>query len=587
MKRKSPVHRFVTAIVGISAMTLGSVAFPHYAESQDDLSEAKSAPSFSRLAIKPGGLSFKPLRFPAGADFEDRQLAISNAGRGATTLEVTVANPIGSGAAAFQVLSGRDLPSLAPGASATITVRFQPSADGPAAATILVSSDATRGVASRNIHIVGSAKGPIPASPTPTVTATGTATPTATATGTATPTATPTATATATATVTATPTPLPSNADALIVGGNPYGDSNASGSAELFYESLGQFFGTANLFCPRQYPQAVELPDHSVLVTGPGVGNQPEDISEVYSPSTGTFTQSGKMIDFRTAYTTTRLQSGQVLIAGGLYWDCQDSPGNCGSGCITGTDYGPFLAPHAAMYDPSAGEFAATGSLNYPRDSPLAALLADGRVLICAGTNDQGKVAQAELFDPKSGTFSVTGSLPNNRSWEQAITLQNGEVLLLGGTVPYQQGVQNQQLSQSGADLYDPVAGAFTVTGSMITPREGASATLLADGRILVAGGQNCIVYTSKGFPVFQCTPLNSAELYDPMTGSFTSTTGAMTMARGGHSALRLADGTVLVAGGDQTQGQSAEIYSPSSGTFSLTGSLNVGRSGAAGVPLK
>ena len=166
-----------------------------------------------------------------------------------------------------------------------------------------------------------------------------------------------------------------------------------------------------------------------------------------------------------------------------------------------------------------------------PRSSPTAASSSSG-----ATTPDDVSRASAELYDPATDTFSPTGSLATARGLHTATLLADGRVLIAGGG-PASWAIEGAYLAS--AELYDPKTGTFSPTGSMATPREDHTATLLADGRVLIAGGNDV---GDHG--------VASAELYDPKTGTF-SPTGSMTTARGFHTATLLADGRVLIAGGD------------------------------------
>jgi Putative Ig domain len=245
------------------------------------------------------------------------------------------------------------------------------------------------------------------------------------------------------------------------------------------------------------------------------------------------FVPTGNMNAARTAHTATLLLDGRVLIADG--------------GVAT-----------AELYDPKSQTFTATGRMTLSQSTRSATLLANstlpnyGKVLMAGGGD-----LSAELYDPTAGTFTATGSMVGQHLGQTATLLQNGHVLVAGGET-------------ASAELFDPSTGKFTATGSMTVSRSGHTATLLPDGRVLIAGGVQDIGPGTVPIPLGP--GVASAELYDPVSGAFTST-GSMSEGRSGHTATLLVDGTVLVTGTDN----SAELFSPGTGTFSVVGERYTG----------
>ena len=277
------------------------------------------------------------------------------------------------------------------------------------------------------------------------------------------------------------------------------------------------------------------------------------------------FFPTGSLQTARGFHTATLLNNGQVLIAGGAN---KASDPSCVGGIVS-----------AELYDAYASASTPTGSMAAPRYAHTATLLQNGNVLVVGGFGDtsdcQGVGAQAqntaELYNPGAGSFSMTGNMSIPRGGHTATLLTNGKVLIAGGG---DQGVGGK--GSATAELYDPSTGAFTQTGSMAVARFRHTATLLKDGRVLIVGG----------VPLDSSIPTSTAELYDPATGIFTTTTGGMTTAREEHAATLLNDGTVLITGGESpVMGSSdlqltatAEVYNPSPGLFVPTGSMTEAR---------
>jgi hypothetical protein len=338
----------------------------------------------------------------------------------------------------------------------------------------------------------------------------------------------------------------------------------ASATVTVTTSSSG-FTPTGSLNVARGLHTATLLPDNKVLVAY-GSNSSTYSIAtgyvglssiEVYDAGTGTFTEivgdSGLGIY---GHTATFFQNGKVLLAGGFVNSVWDYSGISGSYNV------------ATLYDSATGVFSETGNMTANRGDHTATLLANGKVLIAGGADQDPTgtgLASAELYDPSTGTFTQTASMAVGRFLHTATQLQNGKVLIVGGALT------STSDPVATAEVYDPVTGIFTMTGAMATAREQHTATLLADGRVLIVGGA-----TSTGTGDLQ--PTATVEVYDPSTGSF-SVTGSMAAARTYHTATLLPSGKVLVAGGGG-ENSTAEVYDPATGSFSSTGGMENGRSG-------
>jgi hypothetical protein len=305
------------------------------------------------------------------------------------------------------------------------------------------------------------------------------------------------------------------------------------------------FVVTSNMTTPRDGHSATLLHNGDVLIVG---GSYVENLAsaELYNPTAGTFAATGSMHLARSGHTVTLLADGRVLIAGGN-----------GGGAS------------AEIYDPSSGTFALTGNMTMPRENHVAALLNNGKVLVAGGFNGTLEQASAELYDPTTGTFTATGSMMIFRESPTATTLLNGNVLVAGGF--FNPGGADSSIAT--AEVFNAATGAFTPTGSMTSRRVSQTATLLANGEVLIVGGND---FTGGG----RGDNLASAELYNPTTGTFMPT-GSMSAAREQHTATALPNGSILVVGGfDFGVGSlgTTEIFNPSANSFAAGPYLNIRR---------
>ena len=390
--------------------------------------------------------------------------------------------------------------------------------------------------------------------------------------------------------------------------------------AELYDASAGAVAGLGFTLSSFAGATATVLQNNRILFTGGSAGEQiggatnsaelfdypttsvicPDTSTPIFSPPSPPCPTY--LHDERWFHAATLLPSGpdagQVLITGGDVDAIPTAelfnPSNGSFNCINGS--GGFDCNNS-MTDIRLGHTA-----TFLPNGPL-----NGKVLIVGGSNPtNGSLATAELFDPSSNSFSCVGgvssappicnaSLHGVRSVHSAFLLTTGpnagEVLVAGGS-------DQNGAPIATAELFNPSSGTFLCVGgasgnvcnqSMVAGRVGASAIMLADGRILFSGGVRGI--SSSGY-----SAISSAEIYDPVKNVFTATPGSMTVPRTGHSSVLLNNGEVLISGGatgsvgssattkqflmdidSAVQGStlaSQEVFNPASGTFAPAGSL-------------
>ncbi len=308
----------------------------------------------------------------------------------------------------------------------------------------------------------------------------------------------------------------------------------------------GTWTATGSLAVPRAYGSVVTLATGKVLVAGGEIARFPSGVSiaavEIYDPAVGTWTTVAPMATQRVGHCLVRLPSGKVLTAGG------------------NDEVAPLAT--AEVYDPASDTWTPTrSSMTVARNWPACVLLDSGKVLIAGGWNAAGAATVAELYDPDTGLFTPTGSMATGRGLHTATLLASGKVLVAGG------GTDDAWLySTASAELYDPATRSWSDAGSMPFPVLAHTATRLASGKVLVAGG--CLAYRGTN----SCANLDRdrrAFVYDPVAGSW-SATGSLSVGRQHHAALLLDSGEVLVAAGTffSGGGKTTERYDPATGLW-------------------
>ena len=261
----------------------------------------------------------------------------------------------------------------------------------------------------------------------------------------------------------------------------------------------------------------------------------------------------------RYLHTATELSDHRILVAGGF-----------GGTDMSGqTSYGQATVE---IYDPASQTWSAAADMGFYRWGHTATILPNGKVLVAGGEgtavvggcgpNCAQKLSSAELYDPATNAWTSLPDMHAPRGYATATLLNNGLVLVAGGESVYDPDPNVQTyVPTASADLFDPATNTWSSAATMATARFEHVASLLPDGRLVVAGGFDSRVGGVK-----------AAEIYDPSTDTW-STAADMSTTRWFGSAISLDDGSVLVVGG---AGGPSYAYLASSERFSLPQSMTI-----------
>lgn len=344
------------------------------------------------------------------------------------------------------------------------------------------------------------------------------------------------------------------NKQVLVVGGGytkPDGTIQYLASTETYAPANGAWTQSGSLSTECSDHAAALLQNGKVLVMGGYNGNYLAN-SWLYNYETRQWTSTSGLDTSRQYHTATVLNTGKVLVVGGYH------------GYQNGNVW--QVLPNE-LYDPVPGRWADTGAITHARKQHTATLLSNGKVLVTGGHDGNNPLTNSMLYDPTTGQWSPTGELITGRFNHTATLLFNGKVLVAGGKGKKAPNAYLTYLND--AELYDPITGKWSQTGTLHIGRALHTATLLTNRKVLVIGGYNDAY-------------LNSVELYNIATGLWIPTANLLAT-RGEHTATLLSDGRVLIAGGrgietgTETELNNAEIYAPDliTTTATLTSSLN------------
>jgi N-acetylneuraminic acid mutarotase len=357
------------------------------------------------------------------------------------------------------------------------------------------------------------------------------------------------------------PATLLSNGQVLVAGGftNRTGTNTTAGDASERYDpATGSWLPSPAFADGRGFQNASLMADGRVLMTGGKHTNfDVLDSATAFDPTTNAWSAVAAMPQAHANHSQVTLQDGRVLVIGG-YGTRADASSDRASNAI-------------ALYSLTLNAWTVGAPMPNSVADGTTTLLDDGSVLVAGGSSSNVPSNSALRYFPATNTWRTAGSFTDARDHQVAALLPNGKVLIAGGDF-------DDRRTLSSAALYDPAANSWTAVAPMASARSFATATLLPNGKVLVAGGE-------AAGAVLYPTYLRTAELFDPATNTW-SPAPSMATERAGARATLLSDGRVLVAGGSPdpfNSTASAVIYTPDGWPFPRGGGSGGGGGGGTG----
>lgn len=263
----------------------------------------------------------------------------------------------------------------------------------------------------------------------------------------------------------------------------------------------------------------------------------------------GKLSLGANLITARYNHSAVLLPNGQVLVAGG--------------------SSGSTILKSAELYDPVKNTWTATADMNTARSGQAAILLQNNKVLVAGGFDGKASLATAEIYDPATGTWTATlGPMAFSHNFHTVSLLTDGKVLIAGGVLG-----PSIFADATTTEIYNPTLGTFSAGPNLPEPRQGHTSTVLQNGKVLLVGNSNGNATIAR---LLSYTPPATFAWADATATP--ATPPPLVNSHWSHAATLLANGNVLITGGFGSNTKSAELYNPSTNTWTSAGNMAVGR---------